>query len=427
MRRWFKASNSGSSRAGPALALLACIPLLAGLAPAAVGAAPLSDTTLPLGVSRDALGAPSKGVFVLSGELETAAGKKTAGRVAALLWPSEAMAAAMSDGTSFETPTVGWAKVSATGRFRLEVVPSLVPEGYVGPNGQLNLMLRAWDGRQERSWMVSTGNEVSVEDLGVRAAAPGYGTAKDAVRIRLNQKQTDGLTDVTVAKPGDISTEALPAPAYPWCSWVLNSSSDVRVVDDVPIYTWNDSARVELGASKSISVGGALSAGSKYGSFSYSGSSTKSQGADYQPTGYTTDERMYRVEMRYGQYKEVCHGGINGPYILRWAFEPIQATGGYSYQTVSYNKFPCYMGGINVPGPATWARKSSSGNTTKFSAGVKTAGLIGIDLPFEASYGESSTSDRKAVYKTTRTTMHLCGNNDDPPYASLVREGPAKP
>lgn len=377
--------------------------------------------TVPIGVSPDALGPEPTGQVVARGVLLGRGGKSTSGRVAALLWPSQAVASSMSDGDTFKTPTIGWAPVGGDGSFTLHIDPSRIPSAFVGTQGQLNVLLVGWNGSFEGVQQFST--DAGEQTAGAQAAsAARYGTPKAAIRLKLGLKQRTPA--ISTAMDGGITPNIYPNPDLLGCWWELVSRDRV-VENDIEMYTYATTGTGVLGASKSISTGGAINYSGTFGSFEFSGTNTTTQSTTWTPA-FSSQDRYLNIEMEFGRYREWCRGLHNVPYVFRWAFEPIKPTGGTSITNLSTVPTWCYNSGVNVAGPAVWERKLTSGTTTKFSVGAKTSGVIGINLPFEASYNSSSSAERILKYNITGSTAHFCGDTAYPDSAGRIREGPTR-
>ncbi|WP_154402757.1 hypothetical protein [Nocardioides speluncae] len=174
-----------------------------------------------------------------------------------------------------------------------------------------------------------------------------------------------------------------------------------------------DNSWLTYSASTSTTFGVGFSA-DKGGSWSARGAVTLGDewGADFHPRNYN---RSYRVNVRYSLIK--CFWGTTETD-RQW--QPIRQPGG-----AWGNVLPAGPG--NAPdwrhcqhvGPMQWYRGTSRGRDYELSYGVKFNEIIGIDLSTQRAY----SSGARLYYGSQRPTgRKICGKDDDPAYASKLRE-----
>lgn len=151
------------------------------------------------------------------------------------------------------------------------------------------------------------------------------------------------------------------------------------------------------------------------GTYSESGTKSREQssGFDWDPKGYS---RSFRVRIAYRKvegYYGRCPG--DDPYWVKW--EPHHYTGGYGENTDGVTR-PDWGNCERIGSTGTWWRSRSDGSAYSYSAGVKFAGTIGIDLSSKRSYN----SEAKLAYRLLRVGRRMCGNNNDPAIAGKVME-----
>jgi hypothetical protein len=128
--------------------------------------------------------------------------------------------------------------------------------------------------------------------------------------------------------------------------------------------------------------------------------------------GNVSAQRSYRKFIEYDMFYFSCRGS-SGPIGRFW--RPVGETGGTGHND-----------GINRPNwtyctrvdAGTWARKSTTGESYKYGAGVKFAGVIGIDLSVDRQY----SSDQYIEYQLDGNNQRLCGNSDYPARAGKIME-----
>lgn len=159
-----------------------------------------------------------------------------------------------------------------------------------------------------------------------------------------------------------------------------------------------------------------------FASGSFTGSESKtteqSSGFDWDPKGYS---RSFRVGISYRKVEgwyDRCPGdpGVSGqPYWVKW--EPHHYNGSFGENTDGVSR-PDWTNCVDIGSTGTWWRSRSDGNSYSYSAGVKFAKVIGIDLSTKRAYN----GEAKTAYQLKVVHRRMCGNNADPGIAGKVME-----
>lgn len=111
--------------------------------------------------------------------------------------------------------------------------------------------------------------------------------------------------------------------------------------------------------------------------------------------------RSYRKGVEYRYYREFCGATTTG-----YIWEPYSETGGTGHNDDISR--PDWTKCAQVD-KGDWYRNSSGGTAYSYSAAVKFASMIGIDLYAKRQYSSSN----KIHYVVTGTNKQLCGNNGE--------------
>jgi hypothetical protein len=340
---------------------------------------------------------------VLEGQLLDQNGKPTAGTVAAVAWPNQAVVASIGVGAEVPTLAVAAAPVGRDGRFVLQLDPKVLPADYLAGDGQVDLELIAWNGKSQRHWFTSARTDaIGDQQVWVHPTADANPSANQGA-----EKTPQGSITLSDAMQAQQSQpEPQVAPCYPP---ILVSTHNVWVMIGRSMnYNVTQDSWMSAGSSQSITLGVAVSSQSAAG-YSASGTTSTTTGVTF-TWQTTTDDRNYYVETQYGKYRQTCFG------VTQYTFRPRTPTGGFKQQLISYNPNWTRCAGVSA---GVWSRTVTQGNTTSFSAGVSAVGHIGINLSFESSY----STNRTLNYHQT-VARHLCGNNNSPSLAGEI-EGAA--
>jgi len=381
---------------------LVLLAILAGmfLIPESVSATTSIRGVVPGEVDARVLSAPTPGAVAVRGTLKSDSGKRTRGRVAALVWPNEAFLRTVAVGDRVETPTVGWSATNADGSFALSIDRRLLVPRYVGRDGIVNLTVVGWNASHQGEWHTSA---YVATDRRPGPTAPGPAKTRP-IAIRTNSPIHAISRTRLTASAGAVS------PNIVICYNVLRSTYDADTVIGES-WPWGPhTGYMVIDANHTVKLGVATSASGAIGSWKASGSSTESTSIGSDFNGPSAAFRDYRLEMRYGKYQNTCVAGFTET--------PMYETGGMWYSALSSRDFPT---GWNqcARTSGNWWRASTSGFSYSLGGGVKFASVLGIDLSVETNYATT----RKINYYYNGI-YHVCGNNDVPSRASRLRTGP---
>lgn len=148
----------------------------------------------------------------------------------------------------------------------------------------------------------------------------------------------------------------------------------------------------------SNTLGAGTSASGAYGTFTASGTRTVSSGTTLGfPGASNTGTANFRTEVRYGKYYGT---GCSPSNVFYYKAYPSEWIGGVIVETISTSPGATYCATVNNGGSLTQNRSTS----TTVSAGVSSAGAIGINLTSQAGWTNSS-----ALKITMRKNGSVCG------------------
>ncbi len=354
---------------------------------------------VPRGIDVNVLRTPIIGPVVATGRLVNAAGRGTAGMVAAVALPNAAYNRTLAIGDTVPTPTVGWAQTRPDGSFSLQVDPARIGADYLTADGTVSLIATGWTQSTQGVWAFPAklgARQGSTSTL--QTAAVASSPAQIVIRAK------DALT----AEPHSARTGAAPATV---CGWILWSTFKTWSIIGKTEPWGADTGWLDFSASQGMTLGFGYSYGGAYGSWSQSGTTytTDGYGANWSPSTYY---RNYQAQLVYGKFR-YC-GAATNQYDT-WS---MYGTGGFGNAYISYQYYP-YGNCAPVPAGITWYRNSSSGNHFSMSGGVLTAGVLGINLSLDTNYDSS-----RVMYYYISTNEEVCGDNATPSSASNVNTYP---
>lgn len=172
-----------------------------------------------------------------------------------------------------------------------------------------------------------------------------------------------------------------------------------RGAEDTAWMTFNTGSSAEyvatLGsASYDYAVGGGWKASS-------SRTLEKGSGFDWDPKKYPRSFRITSTYQKVNQYYDKCQS--ERPYRAYWYAKTLN-TGGYG-ENAGITR-PDWANCRNIYSDGVWWRDTTGGSAYSYDAGVKAAGIIGIDLSVKRSYNQEA---RLAYH--VHATKRICGNN----------------
>lgn len=381
----------------------AILSLLAGVAilglPTVTAAASPSVESIPIDVDPAVLHRTMVGPVVAEGSLRDAQGRGARGYIAIVAWPGQTFNRSLKIGSIVTTPTVGWAATAADGSYAVRVSPSLVPADYIEGGGLVQFEAIGWTARSQGRWAfpatIAEGGTSSVKTR--VAGASGIVT----VNVPLRQPiQSRAALRTTLA-------HGAPQPAIPGiCGWALQSTYDAFTVIGESWPYGAHKSWMKHSASHGMTVGAAASVGGS--SWSASGTSSTDAGVTF-TWAKSVAYRDYRVQERYGKYRQLCAGKYSNNY---WAHVQY-ATGGY--QAVNRTGYPSWSNCAPIPA-GEWTRSSSQGQHYSLGGGVRISGFLNIDLSVDTNYGTT-----RELHYEVASPAQVCGDNDVPSRASKVK------
>lgn len=413
---------------GPGLAVTALQFVAVGTADSA--AAATSDTTLVSGTVVDA-GQPVSGAPVVVD-----------------LWPDHTPA---DEGAEVPVLRVGQAVTADDGTFSVAVDPAVVPAAYRTADGAINFVVtsvaaghmvswdaavttadtaaragltpRLADGRPAALARTSTGASQRVGAWVATEARQRQG-ATAAVTVRLN------LTGTAAVKvPAKAARKALRSAAISRSSAVTASSPTADTADGavtamaacIPrtigsaghgmetfaqvFATSYAKGRVDQESASSHTLGVGVSTSGAYGTYSASGSQTKSAGFGYD-SGWTIANAVVKDDWAYKKYGTYCTGAGYVDYTIR----PDYGLGGPYYDYAGTASWCAY----STPYPAGHDFWRSSGANRTYSAGM---GIQGVGLTAQSGW----TSSQKISFHFSRAGKMCASTTAGLGYAPMVR------
>lgn len=250
-----------------------------------------------------------------------------------------------------------------------------------------------------------------------RATATAEGTADTATvgarasGLGLDLKLTAEApaVDTEATSTGDVSTMAYTPPIT--CSIYTNYGPQWVIVGATNATTSGHTQKLTYGVSASSTLGIGVSASGAYGSFSASGTQSRSSSGEVGfPTYSTAGSRYMKTQYTYGKLR--CVQPTNG--VVYWNVVPMDFVAGSSVTaatTPTANLCTSFSAG------SSYSKSTSTAIT--WSNGAQLAGVVGIDLSARTGYTTSAKMDY-----TFSTTRQLCGSSDYPggtPYQLVVK------
>lgn len=334
------------------------------------------------------------GPALASGQLVDRKGLGTAGKVMVIAWPTGDVLSSLKDGDPFNTLDVAVASTDAAGRFTLRADPTVPLDAVTESDGVVNFSLLA----------MADGNSTSYAFSAMRDSSSGAWSVAQA-------GAADGeAVSVTLPVTLPASAEGIPAPAasatdkiFP-CPDIEKATYNQRTVLVGEVYPGPHATGdfvYEAGSESSLGVG--FSASGSYGTFSSSGTATKSSqsGINY-PTQPANAKRVFSTSYQYKKYETWVY---NGYYCQLFGYE------------VRPTAFDGAVGGYNAANAPTGTNCSSvtqvpatlwkqTANAVTWSNAVKIASVIGIDLS-----GRTGFNTKTKISFTFSSVGSLCGTN----------------
>ncbi len=300
----------------------------------------------------------------------------------------------MKNGDTLKVRTVSWATAGRDGHFDLRVdTKHLDHLRNVNAGGGISYEVVGWTAdRQGTTYIAGTldGDPASIEvSAKAHLVTP---SAADEVKASAASAADDGANA-----------------AIPICVWVQKSTFDTWVAIG---QTWpygSDKGWMKSSTSHAFSVGAAASASGVYGDWESSGSTSAESGITF-TWAESVAYREYREEHRYGKFQFVC-AGKGGD----WSSHELFGTGGYTTAASTNPGFTTHPVTVSA---GLWERNRTDGSHFKLSAGVKAAGVLGINLSVDTNYSQVHELSYRLV-----AAGKIYGDTNVPSLAARVRTG----
>ena len=213
-----------------------------------------------------------------------------------LVWPNDHYLRSVRVGDNVKTIEVGRGRADATGRFAVAVDRTKLTSRYRQADGSANLQLLASTGRGFRSWSFSLPSTMPA-----RLALPNLGLVRSAGSLA---RGSSDLVD----------------PNGTGCAWTLLSTYDaMSIIGESWPYSV-DTSWMSSADSHSLTVDDAISSTGANSSWKVGGTSSTTTGVTF-TWAASIAYRTYKVELRYGQYRQngncVGHAVYETPRCIR--------------------------------------------------------------------------------------------------------------
>ncbi|WP_062467440.1 hypothetical protein [Demequina maris] len=345
-------------------------------------------------------------------------------QVVAQAWPAGEVLQSQSEGTQFTLLPIALSDVNNDGTFELAADPEEIPEGYIGDDGIVDLLVTAWDGDTVAETSTSVAfdevtdgfvDPLAVEILGEARSSDDEDYSSDVVRELGDAPEVD-LADAQVSDQQSVDMSLLEKP-WTSCTTTVLERGIIRnaVIGESLPTSSGQTSWLSFKNSQSVSTGVAVSSTGNAGTFSISGTTTNS-GSFSQTWSASASKRYYRVGVEVGRYKSVCTGTVSGATsspVTTYSTRVIGLTGGTSSIATSLTPSWSYCDSIDA---GTWTRSSSTANAYSNSLGLTLPAPASISVTSKSQYSSSHT-----LYFKQSTSKTMCGNNAYPGSAGRIR------
>lgn len=347
----------------------------------------------------------------VTGILTGSDGLPMAGTVAAVAWPSQRLARAVSVGSAVPLTTLGWGVAGMDGSFSVRINHAKVPSSVVNANGWVNVELVGWNSSWQGIWDVP---------LQIGSSQPGQSAGQGAARSPGASAVHLVLGEQRGRAPSSVKTQSGVTPQIVCniASWWLldHTSTSLRFWTTLSgTYPYNtQTGAATFDATNTDVLGVAVSSSGSYGTWSVSGTNATSEGFGVQ-FGASTFYRYYQLESQYAKYGYGYGPSCGGGY-SQYKVQPYVYTGGATTTSTTWKNYSnCVIAGANQ----TLTRSSSAGTAFSSSVGVNAASLLGINLSSQANYTTQHT-----VSYYFPVAAHWCGSNTTPGTAADTSGAP---
>lgn len=330
-------------------------------------------------------------VAIADGVLKDAHGAPLAGRhVDLFIWPA---VEAVNVGDSVTLTMLSSTMSDKAGHFALATPAAAAIAPHAAPDGIVNFEVISGAGVSQFGGRLVNGVVVDA------TADPAPGNSRSALVSHADVQLPDAAATATPAAAGD--------PYYPGC--VARLAQDYGAKNSIVGQTNSKTTGIShdftytVGASSSLGIGYSVSG--SYGSWSQSGTASKSSTSTWGfPVQGDNIARRYLTGWRYGKWEFGCSEWATNNH---W-FEARTTSfaGGTALTSVG---FPGYRYCVNFLGGSDFTKADSK--AYNFTTGVGISGNLGVNLSVQTGY---STQAKIHYHNKITTTRKLCGNGDYP-------------
>ncbi|GAB3056954.1 hypothetical protein GCM10027053_18120 [Intrasporangium mesophilum] len=308
------------------------------------------------------------------------------------------------EGDRIKLLPVSVASTDSQGNFRLTLRRSAELEQYIDPTTRLldlDVLAQSGDERGTYSFTVTIPPATGGSLTGVRLARDETRSADTGVTIRLR-----GPAAPTSRTPSASSRDVAPSTAAvlpKLCSTTTGPSYYPYVLTGSLYSTWSGftgSYEYKTSATSNLGVGYSISGA--YGTFSQSGTSTKSSSQTFTWNQTGIFYKYYKPQWKYTKYDTWC--GSGWVYSTYHYVRPQFATGGGT--TTSFSSAPSATRCVAQSG-YSWTTDNETALTWTNGVSIKSA--LGVDLS-----ANSSWTDNNRISITNGKYRHVCGTRDYP-------------
>lgn len=389
------------SRSAALTAVLAAALSLSAAHPAL--AAPPSADWLPGVADSAALATPA----VLTGHLSTADGDDfpSGAAVELVAYPSSDLTSTLVVGDDVQVTPIAKGFVTKNGTFTLRLPRGTDVSRFESASGSVDLEVRATSGDYYAAYSLSS----SADDLNDLAAS----RRSTPVRSGINVQSLPANAAVRTLESA--RTSALNKTDV--CGETLVTNYGAKAVTVAGTYTggagMTGAATYSSGSSSSLGVG--YSASGAYGSYSASGTLSRSSTATV-GFGGGTGGREYRTYFNYGKYSQWCYPVSNPAAKNVYAYKVHVSSYAGGGTTVSAT-VPSTSDSNCVPlsNGNSFIRSSEAAGT--YSSGASLSDVIGVNLSSQTGY---STSTSLTYTNSSGVSRRVCGTNTTPASAARI-------
>ncbi len=386
------------------LGTVLCLSLIQPAAAAPSGS--LDDQWLPNIAGSASLSTP----VLASGKLTTADGQvfPKGATVELVAYPSAEVVDAMIVGDSIQVTPVAKAIVGDGGQFEIRLPDGADFARYASDVGNVDLEVRAVSGTYYAAYSFSAPSSglraFGLDNTAVAAARAGT-AAELAPATGLSIQSLPANTAVASLA----ASTAGPLNKTDVCGETLVADYGSQAVVVGGTYTGGSKRTgaftYQSGSSSSLGVG--LSTSGKKGSYSVSGTNSRSSTSTVSFAA-GTGGRTYKTYFKYGKYSQWCYPVYDPGAKSVYAYK-VHASSFAGGSAISAASVPSASKCVPLATGSSYSKSTTSAST--FASGASVSGLIGIDLSSKTGF---TTTSKVKYTNTYGSSRNLCGVKDVP-------------